>query len=113
MKISGSTRLCSFDIKNMYSNIPTQELNNIIINIAKRNYIQVEVIKEIEQLMNLTNKQNYFELDNKFYFQSEGLAMGAPSSALLAEFYLQSMEHNQVLQLLVKHKIISYNRYVR
>jgi hypothetical protein len=45
-------------------------------------------------------------------FQSEGLAMGAPSSALLAEFYLQSTEHNQILQLLIKHKIISYHRYV-
>jgi hypothetical protein len=47
MKISENTRLCSFDIKNIYSNIPTRELNNIIINIAKRNYIQVDVINEI------------------------------------------------------------------
>jgi hypothetical protein len=90
----------------MYSNIPTRELNNIIINIAKRNYIHVDVINEIEQLTNLINEQNYFEMDNKFYFQSEGLALGAPSSALLAEFYLQSIEHDQILQLLIIYLFI-------
>jgi hypothetical protein len=38
--------------------------------------------------------------------------MGTPSSALLSEIYLQHLEHNQVLDLLKKHKIISYHRYV-
>jgi hypothetical protein len=51
-------------------------------------------------------------MDTKFYHQSEGLAMGAPSSALLAEIYLQLLEHNQILHLLLKHKVISYHRYV-
>jgi hypothetical protein len=36
----------------------------------------------------------------------------APSSALLSELYLQHIEHNQILKLLIKHKIISYHRYV-
>jgi hypothetical protein len=38
--------------------------------------------------------------------------MGAPSSAFLAEIYLQSLEHNQIMHILKKHKIISYHRYV-
>jgi hypothetical protein len=38
--------------------------------------------------------------------------MGAPSSALLSEIYLQYLEHNQVLDLLAKHKIVSYHGYV-
>jgi hypothetical protein len=72
-----------------------------------------DVIHEIEQLTNLIIEQNYFEIDSKFYYQSEGLAMGAPSSAFfLAEIYLQFLEHNQIMQLLKKHKIISYHRYV-
>jgi hypothetical protein len=38
--------------------------------------------------------------------------MGAPSSALFSEIYLQHIEHNQILNLLIKHKVISYHRYV-
>jgi hypothetical protein len=30
------------------------------------------------------------------------MAMGAPSSALLSEIYLQHLEHNQVLDILKK-----------
>jgi hypothetical protein len=49
----------------------------------------------MELITKLIIIQNYFELNSKFYHQSEGLAMGAPSSA---EIYLQHLEHNQVLQ---------------
>jgi hypothetical protein len=87
--ISENIRLCSFDIKNMYSNIPTQDLNDLIIDIARKNQIHSAVIQEIEQLAKLIIKQNYFEVDSKLYHQSEGLAMGVPSSALLADIYLQ------------------------
>jgi hypothetical protein len=110
--ISENVRLCSFDIKNMYSNIPTQDINKVIIDIAKKNHLHNDVIQETEQLTNLITEQNYFEMDSKFYHQSEGLAMGASSSALLAEIYLQFLEHNQILHLLLKHKILSYHRYV-
>jgi hypothetical protein len=96
----------------MYSNIPTQDVKKLIIDIAKNNQLHNDVIQEIEQLTNLIIEQNYFEMDSKFYYQSEGLAMGAPSSALLAEIYLQFLEHNQILHLPLKHKIISYHRYV-
>jgi hypothetical protein len=41
-----------------------------------------------------------------------GLAMGAPASAIIAETYLQSLEHNQVYNSLTNHKIIGYFRYV-
>jgi hypothetical protein len=95
----------------MYSNIQTHELINIIIDMANNNNIHEELTKEIKLLTELIIKQNYFELNSKFYLQSEGLAMGAPSSALLPEIYLQYIEHNQILDLLKKHTIISYHRY--
>jgi hypothetical protein len=66
----------------------------------------------MELMTKLIIKQNYFEENSIFYQQSVGLAMGAPSSALLSEIYLQHLEHNQILDLLAKHKIISYHRYV-
>jgi hypothetical protein len=43
---------------------------------------------------------------------NEGLAMGAPTSAILAETYIQHMEHKHLYQILLKHKIAGYFRYV-
>jgi hypothetical protein len=38
--------------------------------------------------------------------------MGAPTSAIIAETYLQNLEHNQIYSILTKYKIIGYFRYV-
>jgi hypothetical protein len=34
--------------------------------------------------------------------------MGAPTSAILAEIYIQHKEHKQLYQILLKHKITGY-----
>jgi hypothetical protein len=60
-------------------------LINIILYIGHQNGIHGEIIQEMELITKLIIKQNYVELNSKFYQQSEGLAMGAPSSALLSE----------------------------
>jgi hypothetical protein len=38
--------------------------------------------------------------------------MGAPTSSILAETYIQYMEHTQIYPILVKQQIITYFRYV-
>jgi hypothetical protein len=38
--------------------------------------------------------------------------MGAPTSAILAETYLQPMEHEQIYPILIRQQIIGYFRYV-
>jgi hypothetical protein len=38
--------------------------------------------------------------------------MGAPSSGLIAEIFLQHTEHKHLTHLPQKHKIINYYRYV-
>jgi hypothetical protein len=38
-------------------------------------------------------KQNYFQFDQQYDEQTEGLAMGAPISAILAGIFIQYMEH--------------------
>jgi hypothetical protein len=43
---------------------------------------------------------------------TDGLRMGAPTSAILAEAYLQHKEHKQLYPILKKYQIIGYLRYV-
>jgi hypothetical protein len=57
-------------------------------------------------------EQNYFQFDQKHYKQIEGLAMGAPTSAILAETFIQHMEHTYIYPILKTQQIIAYYRYV-
>jgi hypothetical protein len=56
--------------------------------------------------------QNYFSTNGEILIQKEGLAMGAPTAGLLAEFFLQHLEQLHISHLSEKHKIIKYFKYV-
>jgi hypothetical protein len=38
--------------------------------------------------------------------------MGAPTSAILAEAYIQHMQHKRIYPVLIKHQLIGYYRYI-
>jgi glycyl-tRNA synthetase beta subunit len=46
------------------------------------------------------------------YIQSEGLAMGEPSSSILSEVCLQYLENTKIDNLLLSHNVVGYFRYV-
>jgi hypothetical protein len=61
--------------------------------------------------MNLTKtiiNLNYFQFKGKNYIQTEGLAMGASTSAILSEAYMQSIENNTIYNILGNHNIEGY-----
>jgi hypothetical protein len=64
---------------------------------------------EILSWYDVITKQNYFTHSNNTVIQRDGLAMGAPSSGLIAEIFL---EHLHLTHLTQKHYIINYGRYV-
>jgi hypothetical protein len=106
------TKICSFDIKDMYTSIPQKELTTIISNTLSLNNTSTEKTKEITKLVRTILNHNYVQHNNELYTQNEGLAMGAPTSAILAEIFVQHLEHNTIIHTLQKHHIIDYYRYV-
>jgi hypothetical protein len=89
LEINNNTKLCSFDIVNMYTNIPTTELTTIIKEILKTNYqISEEYKNELLSLTNCILELNYIQFNKQFYQQTNGLAMGAPTSAIYNIQYL-------------------------
>jgi hypothetical protein len=40
------------------------------------------------------------------------LAIGAPSSVVLSEVYLQHLEHTEIIKIITQHNILGYFRYV-
>jgi hypothetical protein len=85
-------------------NIPTK----IIYKILEKQEMPVEIVQEITKLTNLILDPNYLKHNNQYYKQ-EGLAMGAPTKAILSELYLQYLEHNEIYNILTKHSILNYS----
>jgi hypothetical protein len=110
--IDSDLRFASFDIADMYSNIPTKDLINIIEQSRDQHELQHNIRTEILNLSNTLIQQNYFQYQDLTYIQKEGLAMGAPSSSLLSEIYLQHIEMNKIVHILLKYHIVGYVRYV-
>jgi hypothetical protein len=97
----------------MYTNIPRKEIINITDNVLE-NKVEIEAStrKEIIFIMGIIMKQNYFQFDQQYYEQTEGLAMGVPISAILAEVFIEYMEHKYIYPVLRTRKILAYYRYV-
>jgi hypothetical protein len=78
------------DRHNLYTITPEIDITNIIINILKINSgIDEDIQNEIVDLhvLEAAMEQNDFQFEQKYYKQTEGLAMRAPTSAVLAEIY--------------------------
>lgn len=73
-------KLASFDIANMYLNIPTSRLPNIINLMYTQLDVNKKLAREILKMTRLLLKQNYFQFRQNIYIQKEGLAMGAPTA---------------------------------
>jgi hypothetical protein len=91
----------------MYANIPKIGTMDIITNMPKINSIISETIQN--EIIHIVN---YFQFEQKHYKQTDWLAVGAATSAILAEAYIQNMEHKQIYQIIIKHQIIVYFGYV-
>jgi hypothetical protein len=89
-----SYKLVSFDIKNLFTNIPVQESVNIANEILFNKSDNILENEEIMKLITTCTSQNYFIFNEKFYEQISGLAMGSPLSPLLADIFMDRFEQN-------------------
>src|SRR5215510_7525632 len=110
--INEFTTFASFDIADMYTNIPTQKLPPVIKDICNQTHTPRRFRNELTTLVQTVLKQNYFQFQEQNYIQTKGLAMGAPSSSTLSEIYLQHLEHKLLYKILLTHNILGYFRYV-
>jgi hypothetical protein len=97
----------------MYANTPQPELLTIIKQIPTQyNELHVQDTEQILTLVTLILNQNYFYHDNKYYEQTNGLAVGAPTSALFPDIFLQYIENNFIIPIINKYNILYFCRYV-
>jgi hypothetical protein len=96
----------------MYANIPIKETREIIANNLDKNKVETHIKQTLLKWYDTITKKNYFSNNGKILIQQEGLAMGAPTSGIIAVFFLQHLEDTHLSHLLQKHNIAGYFRYV-
>jgi hypothetical protein len=72
----------------MYTNIPVLKTKNILQYALTNNLVERNETHELLNWYDIVTQQNYFTFDNSTYIQTDGLAMGAPSSGVISELFL-------------------------
>jgi len=105
--------LASFDIVNLYTNVPISETIDILrSNLTKNSSLTSKQISDLVELTEATLRQNYFTFEDEFYIQKEGLAMGSPLSSILSELFLNHIENTKLRSNRHSNRILFYFRYV-
>ncbi|GFG33464.1 hypothetical protein Cfor_03532 [Coptotermes formosanus] len=112
LTINEHCKLVTYDIKDLYVNIPIDETLHITDFFLRINNNKATIRSQILGLMQTTLAQNYFKFNKEFYQAQKGIAMGSPLSGLVAELFLQYFELHIVKHSLETKSIIFYTRYV-
>ena len=107
--------MCSFDITNLYTNIPLQETIDIILNylfFSTNNVVLGLSRKLFSDMLQLAVLNSFFVFNQKLYRQIEGLGMGLPLAPTLANIFMSHHEQKWLQQWPEHFKPIFYRRYV-
>jgi len=105
-------KFASLDINSIYSKIPTKNLMTNLRKLCEVNNIDDRIRQDIRIIAQNLLGQNHFRFRDTICVQNEGLGMGAPTPSTLSEVYLKHLENNTIYDLLIKHKVDGYFRYV-
>lgn len=107
------SRLVSFDVKNLFPSIPTQECLKVAKTLLTLSDLSDESVDEIFSLLSLTLSQNFFQFDSTFWCQTSGLSMGNPLSPLCADFFMDHLEQEYISKLpSFQNSVVFWFRYV-
>ncbi|CAF2071453.1 unnamed protein product [Rotaria magnacalcarata] len=106
--------ICSFDVESLYTNVPVEEAINVTLEFifkSKQKNANIPFSREqMKKLLELSVRDAPFRFQNKIYKQIDGVAMGSPLAAILANLWLQRIE--QKLNRFSKNRPIIWLRYV-
>lgn len=96
VRLCPGDRLFSFDVVNMYPNIPIPE-TLILVKAALEKLQDTDdddaiSIETIMKMLTTSLNCNYFQFDQQFYKQTSGLAMGSCLSSIMSDIYMANLE---------------------
>ena len=103
--------MASFDIKDLYTNIPLHETIEICINQLSSDLFNLPQ-QLFRQMLEISVFNTVFAFNDKFYKQIDGLGMGLPLSPTLANIFLCFHESNWLDRCPLQFKPVFYKRYM-
>jgi hypothetical protein len=85
LKIHSNYKMITFDIKDLYVNIPIHETLDITENILLRHH-EKHTTDQIIALLHTILQQSYFSLGNLIFLPHKGIAMGLPISGIIVVY---------------------------
>ncbi len=113
LKTNTTERIVIFDVESLFTNIPTEETINIILNRVYKDYDTFYGMKRetLRRLLTYCTQEAHFKFNNKFYEQIDGVAMGSPLGPLFANIFMDEFE-NSHMEILKELGIQTWMRYV-
>ena len=88
--------MASFDIESLFTNIPVDQMIDIIVNKCFCNASRFHglTLQQFTNLLTTTVKNCHFLFEGKLYHQKDGVAMGSPLGPLFANIFLSFHERS-------------------
>jgi hypothetical protein len=112
LKCTHKYRMITLDIKDLYVNIPIQDVIQITNMILQYNNKEIVLKQQTAHALNTILLHNYFQYKNNIYQPNKGIAMGSPISGIIAEIFLQHFENLLIKHHLENRSLIYYTTYV-
>ena len=103
--------MASFDIKDLYTNIPLRETIDICMAKIDSSLFNIPT-NLFRKMLELSVFNTFFLFDGNYYKQTDGLGMGLPLSPTLANIFLSHHEVSWLNECPLDFKPIFYRRYV-
>ena len=88
--------LFSFDVTSLYTTIPIDQALLIIRDLLEHEDKLTDrtllSLRQMLYLLDILLRTTYFKFNGDFYQQTDGAGMGGPTSAIVSEIYMQSLE---------------------
>jgi hypothetical protein len=106
--------LVSFDVESLFTNVPTLETIDIILNLAFKTGNKDERFfnmsrVELKKLLIICTSESHFQFGGNYYDQVDGVAMGSPLGPLFANAFMADFENKHMDRL----KTLGVKRWLR
>ena len=106
--------MASFDIKSLFTNIPIKETIGLCVENLYRTQTHIDSLpqRSFRRLLEMTMYESFFNFDQKYYKQCDGVAMGSPLGPTLANLFMFHFEKIWLEHCPTQFKPVVYRRYV-
>ena len=107
--------MTSFDISSLFTNIPLQQCNNIVLDnifINPNTTYHGFNRNNFKKLLELATGNSVFLFNKTIYEQIDGVAMGSPLGPTLANIFMCHLENKYINDCPSNFKPLLYKRYV-